>query len=82
MKIEIEHEGSCLGATGRTRRADRPRRPGERPFRRCPGSLEGPRPEIVQVDAHYAVELSSIVDFQKGYSRGESAGAGFGVGTQ
>ena len=39
-------------------------------------------PEIVQVDAHYAVELSSIVDFQKGYSRGESAGAGFGVGTQ
>jgi len=44
MKIEIEHEGSCFGCNGRSRTADRPRRPGERPFRRCPGSLEGPRP--------------------------------------
>src|ERR1700735_334330 len=43
-KIEVEHEGSCFGCNRRNRTADRPRRPGERPFRRCRGSLEGPRP--------------------------------------
>jgi len=44
LEIEIEHEGSRLGATGGTGRLIVRDAPGERPFRRCPGSLEGPRP--------------------------------------
>jgi hypothetical protein len=37
-------DAESAASDGRSLTADRPRCPGERPFRRCPGSLEGPRP--------------------------------------
>jgi hypothetical protein len=50
MKIEIEHEGSCSGATGGTGRLMVRDALAKRPFRRCPGSLEGPRLDLPGAD--------------------------------
>src|SRR6202030_3380151 len=47
MKIEIEHEGSCLGATGGTGRLIVRDALAKGHSVRCPSSLEGPRPGSV-----------------------------------